>query len=144
MANVFTHRIRVRYAECDPQGVVFNANYYAYYDLLLTELWRAAIGSYSAMLENGDDLSVVESRARFISPARFDDELDLTARITRLGNTAMTTKIDITKADGTPVTEGEIHHVFIDPVTYSKRPIPDYMRAALEPYLVAAESEAPA
>src|SRR3954464_127428 len=34
MAHEFTHRIRVRYAECDPQGVVFNANYYAYYDLL--------------------------------------------------------------------------------------------------------------
>jgi acyl-CoA thioesterase FadM len=56
----------------------------------------------------------------------------------------MTTKVDITKADGTPVTEGEIHHVFIDPATYSKRPIPDYMRAALEPYLVDAQTEAPA
>jgi acyl-CoA thioester hydrolase len=147
MADHFTHRIRVRYAECDPQGVVFNANYYAYYDLLITELWRAAIGSYSAMLENGADLSVVESRARFISPARFDDELDLTARIARLGNTAMTTRIDITKADGTPITEGEIHHVFIDPDTYRKRPIPDDIRAALESYLIAetqAEAEAPA
>jgi acyl-CoA thioester hydrolase len=145
MGHEFTHRIRVRYAECDPQGVVFNANYYAYYDVLITELWRAEIGSYDAMLENGADLSVVESRARFISPARFDDELDLTARIARLGNTAMTTKIDITQAgDGAPVTEGEIHHVFIDPGTYRKRPIPDYIRAALEPYLVDAEAEAPA
>jgi acyl-CoA thioester hydrolase len=145
MAQAFTHRIRVRYAECDPQGVVFNANYYAYYDLLITELWREAIGSYDAMLENGADLAVVESRARFISPARFDDELDLTARIARLGNTAMTTKVEITKAaDGSPVTEGEIHHVFIDPATYRKRPIPEDIRAALQPYLIAAETEAEA
>ena len=44
MGQTFTHRIRVRYSECDAQGVVFNANYYAYFDLLLTELWREAIG----------------------------------------------------------------------------------------------------
>jgi acyl-CoA thioester hydrolase len=144
MAEAFTHRIRVRYAECDPQGVVFNANYYAYYDLLITELWREAIGSYDAMLENGADLAVVESRARFIAPARFDDELDLTAGIARLGNTAMTTKVDIAKADGTPVTEGEIHHVFIDPATYKKRRMPEDIRAALQPYVIAAEAEAEA
>jgi acyl-CoA thioester hydrolase len=148
MGQAFTHRIRVRYAECDPQGVVFNANYYAYYDLLITELWREAFGSYGAMLDSGTDLSVVESRGRFIAPARFDDELDLTARIVRLGNTAMSTAIEITRApDGARITEGEIHHVFIDPTTYVKRPIPDDIRAALEPYLTAqkpAEAEAPA
>jgi acyl-CoA thioester hydrolase len=145
MGQSFTHRIRVRYAECDAQGVVFNAHYYAYYDLLITELWRATIGSYDAMLQEGADLSVVESRARFISPARFDDELDLTARIARLGNTAMSTAVTIAKPDGTPVTEGEIHHVFIDPATYRKRPIPDDIRTALEPYLIAdAAAEAPA
>src|SRR5215204_1347276 len=117
MGQTFTHRIRVRYAECDPQGVVFNANYYAFFDLLLTELWREAIGPYDAMVEAGADLSVVESRARFVTPARFDDEIDLTARVTRLGNTSMSTAIEITKADGTPVVEGEIHHVFVDPAT---------------------------
>ena len=56
--EAFTHRIRVRYAECDPQGVVFNANYYAYYDLLMTEMWReasAATGNGRA----GADMSVV-------------------------------------------------------------------------------------
>jgi acyl-CoA thioester hydrolase len=145
MGQAFTHRIRVRYAECDPQGVVFNANYYAYFDLLITELWREAIGSYDAMLQSGTDMAVVESRARFVTPARFDDELDLTARVARLGNTAMSTRIDITRAhDGSAVTEGEIHHVFIDPTTYTKQPIPGFMRAALEPYLIGDAAEAPA
>jgi acyl-CoA thioester hydrolase len=136
MGRTFSHRIRIRYAECDPQGVVFNANYYAYFDLLITELWREAIGGYNAMLDAGADLSVVESRARFIAPARFDDEVDLKATIARLGNTAMSTRIDIVRADdGANLVEGEIHHVFIDPATYTKRPIPDDIRAALEPYL---------
>ena len=40
----FVHEIRVRYGECDPQGIVFNANYLAYFDVAFTELWRAAVG----------------------------------------------------------------------------------------------------
>ena len=144
MAQSFTHRIRVRFAECDPQGVVFNAHYYAYYDLLITELWREALGGYSAMVDAGADMSVVESKARYVAPARFDDEIDLTATITRLGTTAMSTAITISRAsDRALLIEGEIHHVFIDPSTYTKIPIPDTVRAGLEPYL-AAPAEAPA
>ena len=136
MGETFSHRIRVRYAECDPQGVVFNSHYYAYFDLLITELWRETFGGYNVMLEAGADLSVVESRARFIEPARFDDEIDLTATIARLGNTAMSTDIGITRApDGAKLVQGEIHHVFIDPATYTKRRIPDDVRAGLERYL---------
>ena len=44
MGAPFRHRIRVRWNECDPQGVVFNANYLAYFDVALTELWREAAG----------------------------------------------------------------------------------------------------
>ena len=144
MGQTFTHRIRVRYAECDAQGVVFNAHYYAYFDILMTELWREILGSYDAMVRDGTDMSVVASGARFIAPARFDDEIDLNAQITRLGNTAMSTAIRITRAsDGAELVDGEIHHVFVDPATYTKRPIPDDVRVGLEPY-VADPVEAPA
>jgi acyl-CoA thioester hydrolase len=142
MPEVFTHRIRVRYAECDAQGVVFNAHYYAYFDIAMTELWRAMLGSYDAMLDGGADMSVVASGARFVAPARFDDEIDLNARVTRLGNTAMSTAITITRADGELLVEGEIHHVFVDPDTYAKRPIPDDVRSGLEPYLDPLEAPA--
>jgi acyl-CoA thioesterase FadM len=37
MGEPFRHRLRVRYHECDPQGVVFNANYLAYFDIALIE-----------------------------------------------------------------------------------------------------------
>ena len=53
----FVHRLRVRYHECDAQGVVFNANHVAYVDVALTELWRAVFGSYSSMVERGFDVA---------------------------------------------------------------------------------------
>src|SRR4030095_16455395 len=43
----FVHRLRVRFHECDPQGVVFNAHYFSYFDVALTEMWREAFGSYA-------------------------------------------------------------------------------------------------
>ena len=51
MGEPFRHRLRVRYHECDPQGVVFNANYLAYFDIALTELWRDAVGGYASLAE---------------------------------------------------------------------------------------------
>jgi acyl-CoA thioester hydrolase len=125
-----THRLRVRYGECDPQGVVFNANYFAYFDIALTELWREAAGGYAGMMEDGIDLQVVEATARYKAPARFDDELDLTIEVTKLGTTSMVTRLAIHR-DGTLLVEGELAHVFVDVKTLTKIPIPDRLRSAL-------------
>ena len=73
----FSHQLRVRYGECDPQGIVFNPNYLAYFDHTVTELWRASsLGSWESMVERGVDVVVGEANLRFRAPARFDDLLD--------------------------------------------------------------------
>jgi acyl-CoA thioester hydrolase len=130
----FVHRLRVRYSECDPQGVVFNANYVAYFDIALTELWREAIGPYTAMTDAGTDMVVAEVWARYLGAARFDDVLAIEVVPTRLGNTAMTTRIEVS-LDGRLVVEGRMRHVFVDATTREKRPIPDDVRRDLEPFV---------
>jgi acyl-CoA thioester hydrolase len=132
--TVFKHTLRVRYSECDPQGVVFNAHYVAYFDVVITELWREALGSYQAMLDAGTDMVVAEVNVRFLGPAGFDDELDFEARLTRMGETGISTRIDASTG-GKPVIEGLIRHVFIDPATKEKRPIPADIRDGLAPYV---------
>jgi acyl-CoA thioester hydrolase len=133
--RVFRHRLRVRYGECDPQGVVFNANYLAFFDVIITEFWREAIGQYNAMIEAGADMVVAESRIRFLGSAVFDEELDFELRVARLGNTALGTQIGA-KVGDRPIVAGEMRHVFIDPATKEKRPMPDDIRTALAPYAV--------
>src|ERR1700693_4601726 len=54
----FIHELRVRYGECDPQGIVFNANYLLYLDVAFTELWRNAVGPWHEMVERGVDAVV--------------------------------------------------------------------------------------
>ncbi len=130
MGRSHTHRIRVRYGECDPSGVVFNAHYFAYFDLALTELWREAAGGYGAMMEEGVDLQVVEATARYKAPARFDDEIDITIEVTRLGTTSMLTSYAIHR-DGTLLVEGDLAYVFVHATELTKVPIPERFRTAL-------------
>jgi acyl-CoA thioester hydrolase len=129
----FTHRLRVRFNECDPQGIVFNGNWFTYFDVALTELWREAFGSYQAMVDSGADMVVAEANARYRAPARFDDELALAVSVVELGNTSMVTEIDATRASELLV-QGRMRHVFIDPATLAKQPIPDGVRERLTDY----------
>jgi acyl-CoA thioester hydrolase len=132
MAEPFRHRLRVRWSECDLQGVVFYPNYLAYFDHLLTELWREAVGPYGQIHELGVDLVVAEANVRYRASARFDDEIDIVAEISRLGTTSMTTELRIERLeDGALLAEGELRHVFVEPNTLAKREIPAGVRGAL-------------
>ncbi len=132
--SAFVHRLRVRYHECDAQGHVFNANFVAFIDVALTELWREALGAYDRMIdEHGVDLVVGEVGVRFLAPVRFDDELDVGLTITRLGTTGMTTDVAMRRGEELCVT-GTIRHVFVTAGTAEKTPVPDAVRAGLAPW----------
>ena len=124
----FVHRLRVRFHECDPQGVVFNAHYFAYFDIALTELWREVEGGYAAMMEGGVDLQVVEATARYKAPARFDDELEIHVRA-RFGRTSMTFDFAAFKVpEETLLVTAHQTLVFIERATRRPIPIPDDYR----------------
>jgi acyl-CoA thioester hydrolase len=136
----FAHELRVRYGECDPQGIVFNPNYLAYFDHTVTELWRAsALGSWEAMVERGVDVVVGEANLRFRAPARFDDLITVSAEVAKFGTTSLTLGMRIHRGDELLI-EGWLRQVFVDATTWAKTPIPEWVRAALEPY--AATSDA--
>jgi acyl-CoA thioester hydrolase len=126
----FSHELRVRYGECDPQGIVFNANYLAYFDVAVTELWREAIGPWEAMVERGYDVVVAEANLRFRAPARFDDVIALGARVAELGVTSLRLELDI-RREGELLVEGWLRQVFVDAKTWGKTEIPDWAREAL-------------
>jgi acyl-CoA thioester hydrolase len=132
----FIHRVRVRYNECDPQGHVFNANYLVYFDVALGELWRQALGSYEALTAEGLDLVVAEIGARFRAPAHYDDELEITYGVERLGNTSMVSAIGIAR-EGVTLAQGRMVHVFVRADRLGQNtPIPDHVRRILHRYSV--------
>jgi acyl-CoA thioester hydrolase len=131
----FVHELRVRYGECDPQGIVFNANYLAYFDVAFTELWREAVGNWDDMVERGYDAVVAEANVRFRAPARFDDVIELRCRVARLGATSLTTEIDVVRDDELLV-EGRLRHVIVDRETWSKTDMPDWIADGMRRFTV--------
>jgi acyl-CoA thioester hydrolase len=130
----FVHQLRVRYHECDAQGIVFNAHHFAYFDVTLTELWREAFGSYDAMVEAGSDVVVVDAQASFHASPRFDDLLDVEMTIAQLGSSSMISTFE-EKRDGQLLVTGRMVHVFVDPKTMQKQPIPGTVRERLSRYV---------
>jgi acyl-CoA thioester hydrolase len=131
----FQHRLRVRYSECDPQGVVFNGNYFNYFDVAMTEFHRQVIGNYSDLVERGLEMVVAEARARYLASACFDQELDIEVIPTRVGKTSLTIELSVRLGE-TIVVSGELRYVFVDTKTKNKESIPDGVRAALAPFRV--------
>jgi acyl-CoA thioester hydrolase len=131
--RAYVHKLRVRYGECDPQGIVFNANYLLYFDVAFTEMWRAAIGPWQEMVERGVDAVVAETNLRFLAPARYDDELALRVLVTRLGRTAVTTQIDVLRGEEL-LLSGWLRHVCVDRATWAKTELPDWVRDGLRKF----------
>jgi acyl-CoA thioester hydrolase len=138
VASPFRHRVRVRYSDCDPQGVLFFANHLTYFDIAITELWRRAVGPYGEMIEGGIDMVVAEASLRYRAPVPFDAEVEVSAEVTRLGRTAMTTRLTISQA-GELLSEGELRHVFVTAGGNEKAEIPERVRSGLAPYLAEQE-----
>jgi acyl-CoA thioester hydrolase len=130
----FVHQLRVRYHECDAQGIVFNAHHFAFFDITLTELWREAFGSYDAMVAAGSDVVVVDAQASFKASPRFDDLLDIEMAIAKLGSSSMTSTFE-EKRDGELLVTGRMVHVFVDPTTMEKQEIPADVRERLSRYV---------
>ncbi len=125
----FSHRIRVRWAEADMQGVVFNGHYLTYFDIGITEYFRAAFQSEPGMMQTlFANLYVARSTVNYRESARFDDCIDLLVRTGRIGNSSLEIDFAITR-DQTLLVDGQSIYVHA-PNGQSVR-VPDAVRDAL-------------
>lgn len=130
----FHHTLRVRWAEADMQGIVFNGHYLTYADVGITEYFRAMGQTYSGETGvNGSDFFAVRTLLEYRSPARFDDLLDVHVRIARLGNSSMQFLIGIYRSEELLV-NGEIVYVHADQSSRRPSPIPASFRSAVSEF----------
>ena len=86
----FVERSRVRWAEVDLQGIVFNGHYLMYFDTAVAGYWRAlAMPYHDTMQALQGDLYVRKATLEYEASARYDDVLDIGIRCGRIGNSSM-------------------------------------------------------
>jgi len=128
----FFHPLRVRWAEVDRQDVVFNGNYLLYFDVAVTEYWRALIAGREA--QYGEKLQawmhniyVAKATVEYHASARFDDMLDIGVRLAKLGRSSMRFVPEIYRGAEHLIT-GELIYVYRDPVVQASAPVPEELR----------------
>ncbi|WP_410597639.1 acyl-CoA thioesterase [Amycolatopsis sp. lyj-23] len=119
--------LRVRYHECDGQGIVFNAHYLAYVDMCSFEAEKALFGSRGEFLAHGTDVVAAEANLQFRAPARYDDELVVAQYLNHLGTTSLVFDFEIHRGE-TPIAAATIRYVFVDPATLRPAAPPDAVR----------------
>jgi acyl-CoA thioester hydrolase len=127
----FSHSLRVRWAEVDRQGIVFNGNYLLYFDVGITEYWRAIGYPYpDALLSHGSDMFVKKATVEYHAPARYDDVLEVCVRAARIGRSSVQFLLELHRGEEHLIS-GEIVYVNADPATRRSAPVPQFLREAM-------------
>jgi acyl-CoA thioester hydrolase len=129
--------IPTRWMDNDSYGHVNNVTYYSYFDTVVNEhLIRAG----NLDIRNGPVVGfVVETSCSFYRPLSFPETIDAGIRVAKLGRSSVTYEIALFQKDSaTPAAAGRFVHVWVDRATVTPAEIPQTIRAALEPLVVAA------
>ena len=138
----FSTQVRVRWMECDAQGIVFNGAYLGYLEVAQAEYFRNLGFSIYRIAQNGYfDSAVVKADLVFKAPARVDDVLELYARVARIGNTSITLLVEIYPQDSERLlTLIEAVYVGFYAEAGTTRPVPDAIRALVDHYEATGEA----
>lgn len=124
MNTHFRYRLRVRYAECDAQKVVFNARYGDYADLASTEFLRAILPRPEELISGAFDYQLVKQTLEWKSPIRFDEVAEISVWARHIGRTSFTLAFEFRLAGRDAVTAtAETVYVLVDSTTLEKRPL---------------------
>ncbi|MFO0692241.1 MAG: YbgC/FadM family acyl-CoA thioesterase [Polyangiales bacterium] len=123
------HRLRVRWADVDPQAIVFNGHYLTYLDDAVTAHYRGLGLPYDESLELLDgEFFVKKTTLEYHAPARFDDSIEVGLRTARFGRTSLVYEACAFLGEK-PLVSFEMVCVFADRETRRPIPIDERMRS---------------
>lgn len=115
-----TLKRRIEWGDCDPAGIVFNPNFFAFFDHGTTMLYEAAGWPKQVMLEKFGvaGCPLVATSAQFKAPCRFGDDVAIASSIVEVRNSSFDIRHELTK-DGTVCVVGSETRVWTarDPET---------------------------
>lgn len=132
----FSTPLRVRWAECDAQGIAFFGAYMGFLEIAQSEYFRNLGYSIYRIAETGYfDTVVAKATLEYKSSARIDDMIDLCARVSHLGNTSMIIDYEIYRQDPNELLlVSQIIYVGYDIPSNSKKEIPKDIRTVVQKY----------
>jgi 4-hydroxybenzoyl-CoA thioesterase len=133
-----TRTTRIEWGDCDPAGIIFYARYFDIFDVSTTMLMERALGMKKIEYMKAYGIlghSLVETRARFLSPTRFGDEVTIETAVVGCGRSSFKIEHRLSKGDKLSA-EGYETRVWVvrdpaDPKRIKSQPIPAEVVAKL-------------
>jgi acyl-CoA thioester hydrolase len=115
MAVEHTVRLRARFAETDAMQVVYYAEYFVWFEVARTELFRSIGMPYTVISrKKGFHTPVVEAHADYKASARYDDEVAVRGWVSRVGTSSFRIDYEVTKPPRKQLLcTGHTVHVFV-------------------------------
>ncbi len=127
-------KLRVRYAETDQMGYCYYGNYATYFEVGRVEALRKAGMSYRQMEENGIMLPVSEFQVKYLGPAKYDDELTITTKITEINGPRIYFEYIVINEAGKVISTATTTLVFVSRETMRPQNPPNYFLDLMSHY----------
>ena len=122
--------VRVRFQEVDSLRVVWHGHYLSYFEDARVALGKAYGIGYHDLMAEGLTAPIVHASCDFFAPARFDDELEVVARLYERPSAKLEFYYEVwRRADSTLLAAGETVQVFADHEGALILTMPEFMRA---------------
>ena len=126
--------VRVRYGEVDQMGYLYYGNYGQIYEIGRVETMRSIGLTYKVLEEEYRIMMpVIHVDARFLLPAKYDEELTIRTILTELPSRLISFKNEIFNQQGSLIHSAEVKLFFIDMDSGKKVRCPEYMLKKLKP-----------
>ncbi|SRR5579864_1450572 len=127
--------ITTRWMDNDVYGHLNNVVYYSYFDTVVNQY---LVEREALHIEASPVIGLVaETACRYFSPVAFPDRVQAGLRVARLGRTSVRYEVGIFRDDEPQASaQGHFVHVYVDRTSRRPTPLPEALRAALEPLLV--------
>ena len=120
--------MRVRFRDTDMQGHVYFGNYFVFCDEALGAYMRAIGMPWQDMVKSGTDMFYVNASCDYLGSARFEEDVHIETRISKLGRSSVASTFVIRNSQGETLANASVTSVCVDPKTREKARVPDRLR----------------
>ena len=135
MGKVFKKECMIRFAHCDPAGIVFHPNFFVLFNGLTEDWFREGMGFPWEKMPSHDVLiPVVSIQSDFFKPFHIGDQGEMRLWVSHIGNSSFTVEIEFYKGEELHVKCREVM-VCIDSKNRRSTPIPQEKKKKMKEFL---------
>ena len=133
-------QVLVRFADCDPAGIVFYPRFLVMFNNLVEDWCRDGLGfSFDEIVvQRGWGLPTVHLEVNFIAPSRLGEVLTASLYVRNIGTSSIGADIALSGPDDVDRVRGKVVLVLTDRRNHKSFPIPDDLRAKISQFLIPA------